>query len=50
MPSLSGTVYQAFRRTVELHPDKDFLCILPEPAAKYGIEARTYSYEQVRWQ
>jgi acyl-CoA synthetase (AMP-forming)/AMP-acid ligase II len=38
------TVHQAFRQSATLHADSDFLCILPETAAKYQIEPRTYSY------
>ncbi len=43
-PRISGTVYEAFRRRVEQHRDRDFLCVLPQIAANYGIEAGTYSY------
>jgi acyl-CoA synthetase (AMP-forming)/AMP-acid ligase II len=39
-----GTVYEAFRRTAERYPDHDFLSILPQTAARYSIEATTYSY------
>jgi acyl-CoA synthetase (AMP-forming)/AMP-acid ligase II len=46
MSSVRGTVYDAFRRTVELFNAADFLCVLPETATRYGIEARTYSYSQ----
>jgi acyl-CoA synthetase (AMP-forming)/AMP-acid ligase II len=38
------TVHQTFRRSAALYADSDFLCILPETAAKYRIEPRTYSY------
>jgi acyl-CoA synthetase (AMP-forming)/AMP-acid ligase II len=41
---ISGTVYEAFRRTVREHAEKDFLCVLPRTAASYGIAARTVSY------
>ena len=41
-----GTVYQAFRRCVDASAASEFLCILPETAAHYGIEARTYSYAE----
>lgn len=45
-PSLrvSGTVYEAFRHTVEEHAEREFLCVLPRTAASYGIEPRTVSY------
>ena len=43
---MSGSVYEAFRRTVGSHPDQDFLCTLPQTAAAYGIEPRTWSYAQ----
>lgn len=45
-PQISGTVYQAFRRTTEAHADREFLCVLPQTAASYAIEARTWSYGQ----
>ena len=41
---VSGTVFQAFCRTVGEHAQRDFLCLLPQTAASYGIEARTVSY------
>ena len=44
--SVRGTVYQAFRRSVDAAAASEFLCILPETAARYGIEARTYSYAE----
>jgi acyl-CoA synthetase (AMP-forming)/AMP-acid ligase II len=44
MSIVQGTVYEAFRRTAERYPDSDFLCILPTTAARYDIEARTFSY------
>jgi acyl-CoA synthetase (AMP-forming)/AMP-acid ligase II len=44
MSIVQGTVYEAFRRTAERYPDSDFVCILPTTAAKYAIEARTFSY------
>src|SRR5579862_9295960 len=43
---MTGTVYAAFGETVKNHPDKDFLCILPETARHYAIEAGTYSYRR----
>jgi acyl-CoA synthetase (AMP-forming)/AMP-acid ligase II len=43
-PRVSGTVYQAFRHTVEEHAQREFLCVLPRTAASYGIEARAVSY------
>jgi acyl-CoA synthetase (AMP-forming)/AMP-acid ligase II len=45
-PAVKGTVYEAFSRSVGRYPDHDFLCVLPETARYYGIEARTYSYSQ----
>jgi acyl-CoA synthetase (AMP-forming)/AMP-acid ligase II len=41
---MQGTVHQAFLQSAARHPDSDLLCILPETAQKYGIEARAYSY------
>ncbi len=43
---VTGTVYNAFCRSAEAHPDRDFLCVLPEIARHYAIEARAYSYRQ----
>ena len=46
-PPVSGTVYEAFRRTTEEHADRAFLCVPPpRTAASYAIEARTWSYGQ----
>jgi acyl-CoA synthetase (AMP-forming)/AMP-acid ligase II len=45
-PRVSGTVYEAFSRTAQEHPDRDFLCLLPATAASYGLEARLWSYRQ----
>src|SRR6185437_10076113 len=39
-----GTVFEAFRRTAGRYPDNDFLCVLAQTAAKYAIEARSYTY------
>jgi acyl-CoA synthetase (AMP-forming)/AMP-acid ligase II len=44
MSAVQGTVYEAFRTTAGRYPEKDFLCILPQTAARYGIGARSYSY------
>lgn len=44
---ITGTVYDAFRRSAERHPDRNFLCVLGETARYYGIDARTYPYGQV---
>lgn len=41
---VAGTVYGAFRRSVERFRDRCFLCVLGETARHYGIEARTYTY------
>jgi acyl-CoA synthetase (AMP-forming)/AMP-acid ligase II len=46
VPRPAGTVHQAFLRTVERYPDRDFLCVLPETAARYAIEARSWTYAQ----
>jgi acyl-CoA synthetase (AMP-forming)/AMP-acid ligase II len=43
---VEGTVYEAFRRTVQRHPDSDFLEIVPDTAQHYGLEARSYTYRQ----
>ena len=42
--SVAGTVYEAFRRTAERYPDNEFLSVLPQTAARYGVEPRSYSY------
>jgi acyl-CoA synthetase (AMP-forming)/AMP-acid ligase II len=44
MSAVKGTVYEAFRTTALRYPENDFLCILPQTAARYGIGARSYSY------
>ncbi|HUI59435.1 MAG TPA: AMP-binding protein, partial [Steroidobacteraceae bacterium] len=44
-PDIRGTVWQAFERSVAQYAERDFLCILPETADRYGIAAHTYSYE-----
>lgn len=46
MSDVRGTVYEAFSRTAADHPEADFLCIVPDTAARYGIEARTWSYAE----
>lgn len=45
-PQLSATVYEAFRRTAQWHPDGEFLCLLPQTAARYGVQPRTWTYRQ----
>lgn len=45
-PRVSGSVYEAFRRTTQENADRDFLCVPPRTAATYCIEARTWSYRQ----
>ena len=45
-PRVSGTVYEAFRRAAEAHAARQFLCVLPQTAARYTIEARTWTYRQ----
>lgn len=42
--SVGGTVYEAFRRSAERYPDNELLSVLAQTAAKYSIEARSYSY------
>ena len=44
-PYIAGTVHQAFERSVAACGEHDFLCILPETAERYGIQAHTWSYE-----
>lgn len=39
-------VYDAFAQTAERYPRHDFLCILPETAARYGIAPVTITYQQ----
>jgi acyl-CoA synthetase (AMP-forming)/AMP-acid ligase II len=41
---VEGTVYEAFRRTAARYPDNEFLCVLAQTAARYSIEARSYTY------
>jgi len=43
---VSGTVYEAFQRTLARHREREFLSILPETAGHYGIEARSYTYAE----
>jgi acyl-CoA synthetase (AMP-forming)/AMP-acid ligase II len=43
---VSGTVYEAFQRTLARHGNREFLSILPETAQHYGIQARSYTYAQ----
>ncbi|MDB6043502.1 MAG: ATP-dependent acyl-CoA ligase [Gammaproteobacteria bacterium] len=53
MSAIQGTVYDAFRRSATCYPERDFLCVLPQTAAKYSIDARSYSYadavREVEW-
>jgi acyl-CoA synthetase (AMP-forming)/AMP-acid ligase II len=42
--SVGSTVYEAFRRSAERYPDNELLSVLAQTAAKYSIEARSYSY------
>jgi len=44
MSITARTVQQAFRCTAARYPDNDLLWILPETAAKHGIEPRPFSY------
>ena len=41
---VEGTVYEAFRRSAQRYPDNEFLSVLAQTAAKYSIEARSYTY------
>jgi len=43
---VSGTVYEAFQRTLARHGQREFLSILAETAQHYGIAARNYTYAQ----
>jgi acyl-CoA synthetase (AMP-forming)/AMP-acid ligase II len=43
---VTGTVYEAFHRSAARYPEHDFLCVIPETAARYGIEAQTFSFER----
>jgi acyl-CoA synthetase (AMP-forming)/AMP-acid ligase II len=42
--SVGSTVYEAFRRSAGRYPDNELLSVLAQTAAKYSIEARSYSY------
>jgi acyl-CoA synthetase (AMP-forming)/AMP-acid ligase II len=44
MSAVQETVYAAFRTTALRYPENEFLCIVPQTAARYGIGARSYSY------
>lgn len=44
MSAVQHTVYEAFRATARRYPENEFLCVLPQTAARYGIGARSYSY------
>jgi acyl-CoA synthetase (AMP-forming)/AMP-acid ligase II len=46
MSVIQGTVYEAFRSTAQRYPENEFLCVLPQTAARYGIGARSYSYAE----
>lgn len=45
-PQVPETVYRAFRRSIARAPERDFLRVLPQPARRYGIEPRTWSYAE----
>ena len=45
-PSSTGTVAAAFAASVARHAHRDWLQVLPETAAAYGIEARGWTYAQ----
>lgn len=44
MQDIQGTVHDAFRSAVMQHAQRDFLCVLPDVAARYSMEARTFTY------
>jgi acyl-CoA synthetase (AMP-forming)/AMP-acid ligase II len=44
MSLVQGAVYGAFRASAERYPTNDFLCVVGATAARYDIEARSYSY------
>src|SRR5260370_38872735 len=46
IPTVHGTVYEAFLRSAVSHEHKDFLCIESRTAEQYSIQARSYSYGQ----
>ncbi len=41
---MNATVHQAFQDTAARHPEAPFVCILPETAQVYGIEAGELTY------
>lgn len=41
-----GTVYEAFCASAGRNAHRDFLCVLPETALRYGIAAGSYTYAQ----
>lgn len=43
---MGSTIYSAFKQTATRWPTHDFMMVLPETAAVYGIEATTLSYAQ----
>src|ERR1700755_168469 len=43
---IGGTVHAAFQRSAQKHRQRDFLCILPETAQQYGLQAATFTYGQ----
>jgi acyl-CoA synthetase (AMP-forming)/AMP-acid ligase II len=45
--SMRASVYCAFRESAQRWRERPFLCVLPETAQIYGIEARCYSYGEV---
>jgi acyl-CoA synthetase (AMP-forming)/AMP-acid ligase II len=44
MTRLRGTVHDAFCETAAQNAQRDFLCVVPDTAARYAIAARTWSY------
>jgi acyl-CoA synthetase (AMP-forming)/AMP-acid ligase II len=46
IPAVNGTVYEALRRSAVAHEHNDFLCIESQTAARYAIQASSYSYGQ----
>jgi acyl-CoA synthetase (AMP-forming)/AMP-acid ligase II len=42
--AVRGTVHEAFVASASAHGSRDFLCVLPDTAARYGIDGGTHSY------
>ena len=48
VPAVQGTVYEAFLATAGRYAQNDFLCVLSQTAAKYGIPERSWSYAEAQ--